>query len=169
MGPLVSEAARDRFLRAVGAADGEPLVSGGPLENAPSPAYVRPSLHRVARRDPGSAYQRDEHFGPDIAAYVVEDLDEAIAVTNDTEFGLVTSLFSQSNASWDEFRLRARSGVLHRNRSTAGATGRLPFGGLGKSGNHRPGGVHMIRSCASPVATFEGASASALPPGFPKP
>jgi succinylglutamic semialdehyde dehydrogenase len=173
MGPLVSEPARARYLSALAAADAETaierVVPGGAIDRSPPGAYVAPSLRRVARRDANSAYQRDELFGPDLAVYAVEDLDEAVALANDTEYGLVQSLFSRSRASWGEFRARARAGVLHWNRATTGASGRLSFGGLGRSGNHRPAGVLMIRACAYPVALLEGEGRSSLPPGFPAP
>ena len=47
------------------------------------------------------------------------------------------------------------AGVIHWNRPTTGATGRLPFGGVGISGNHRPGGYFTADSCAYPLATQE--------------
>jgi succinylglutamic semialdehyde dehydrogenase len=168
MGPLVSVAARARYLAALAAADAdaEVVVAGGAVDRPG--AYVAPSLRLVTRRDPTSAYQRDELFGPDLAVYPVEDLDEAIALANDTEYGLVASLFSTARPAWDEFRARVRAGVLHWNRSTAGASGRLPFGGLGRSGNHRPAGVMMIRACAVPVAVLEDGGAAVRPPGFPE-
>jgi len=167
MGPLVSERARTRFLEALAAADAEPVVAGGALDLSPAGAYVAPSLRRITRRDRTSPYQQEELFGPDLAVYAVADLDEAIALANDTEYGLVASLFSTSRPGWDEFRTRVRAGVLHWNRATTGASGRLPFGGLGKSGNHRPAGVMMIRACAYPVAMLEDAGSPSRPPGFP--
>ena len=169
MGPMVCEPARARYLEALCGADAEPIVAGGALERSPAGAYVAPSLRRVIRRDAQSRYQREELFCPDLAVYAVDDLDEALAVNNDTEYGLAASLFSASRPTWDEFRARARAGVLHWNRATTGASGRLPFGGLGKSGNHRPAGILMIRACAYPVATLEDGAPPSLPPGFPRP
>ncbi len=172
MGPLVCEEARERFLRMIARARDEgaqPVLSGGAFDAGRPGAYVSPSIHLVERPSGASAYQREEHFGPDLAVYVVDGLDEAITLANDSAYGLVASLFSRDDAAWQEFRLRARAGVLHRNRGTVGASGRLPFGGVGRSGNFRPGGVLMIASCAYPVAFLEGQSApQRRPPGMPE-
>ena len=69
---------------------------------------------------------------------------------------------------------RVRTGLLNLNRATVGASGRLPFGGLGKSGNDRPAGISATLYCTVPQAHLEndgtsGAGAATLPPGMPKP
>jgi len=46
-------------------------------------------------------------------------------------------------------------GILNLNRSTVGASARLPFGGLKHSGNHRPAGVSMIEHCVHSIASLE--------------
>ena len=50
---------------------------------------------------------------------------------------------------------RVRAGILNWNRQTTGASARLPFGGIGRSGNHRPSGSFAIDSCGYPVASLE--------------
>ncbi len=60
-----------------------------------------------------------------------------------------------------------RAGCLNVNTGTAGASSKLPFGGLGQSGNHRPAGAFSLDYCAYPVAgVVEAGDAAALAPGL---
>ena len=65
-----------------------------------------------------------------------------------------------------------RTGLLNWNRGTVGASGKLPFGGTGKSGNDRPAGVTATLYCTVAQAHLEsdaGFDLEALPPGMPRP
>jgi succinylglutamic semialdehyde dehydrogenase len=93
---------------------------------------------------------------------VVDSLDEAIAVANDTEFGLSAAVFTENAEAFERCVDEVRVGVLHWNRSSAGASGRLPFGGIRASGNHRPAGILMGQSCTYPLAVLR-PLAKALP------
>ncbi|MFO0629386.1 MAG: aldehyde dehydrogenase family protein [Polyangiales bacterium] len=123
--------------------------------------YVTPRVRRVTRRDPSSRYQREEHFGPDLAVYVVDDLEEAVAVANDTPYGLAAGVWTADAARFEACAQRLRVGSLMWNAPTVGASSRLPFGGVGHSGNHRPAGVFSSRYCAWPLAITRGAGAAA--------
>ena len=94
------------------------------------------------------------------------DLDDAIEQCNATNFGLAASLFSDSDDEWREFFARVRAGCLNRNTGTAGASSKLPFGGLGRSGNHRPAGAFAIDACAYPVATMIDNADPPIPQGM---
>lgn len=161
MGPLVTQAARQRFLAlpAQAAAEGAaPLLSG----DSPGPRqgyYVRPSLHLV--RTPAllgpAPYQHQEHFAPDLAVYVVDDLDEALRIHEAPGYGLVVSVFTTDRAAYEHVLRTARSGVINWNRPTTAISSRLPFGGQGKSGNGFPAGIASPRYCTYPVASIEDA------------
>lgn len=125
----------------------DPPVAGG--------AHVRPSVHRVAKVDPESRYQREELFAPDTCIYAVDDLDEAIALAEDTVYGLACSIFTQSEGAYHEVVKRVRAGVINWNRSTVGANSRLPFGGMKASGNGHPAGLFSTLYCTYPVASLE--------------
>ncbi|NBP88759.1 MAG: aldehyde dehydrogenase family protein, partial [Planctomycetia bacterium] len=56
---------------------------------------------------------------------------------------------------YEVFRRRVRAGLINWNRQTTGASSRLPFGGIGHSGNHRPSGFYAIDYCSYPVASLE--------------
>jgi succinylglutamic semialdehyde dehydrogenase len=67
---------------------------------------------------------------------------------------------------------RIRTGLLNWNKATVGASGKLPFGGGGRSGNDRPAGVTATVYCTVPQAHLEGPAEfdpAALPPGMPRP
>ncbi|MFW5926091.1 MAG: aldehyde dehydrogenase family protein [Myxococcota bacterium] len=157
MGPLIDDPARRTLLEAQARAlkaGFEPVVPGGAREVPDHRGhYVTPSVHRAPRADihvPG--YTHDELFGPDVAIYAVDDLDEAIALANGTRYGMVTSVFTGSAPSFEHAARSLRCGVVHWNRSSAGASGRLPFGGVKDSGNHRPAGILAGQLCAYPQA-----------------
>jgi succinylglutamic semialdehyde dehydrogenase len=98
----------------------------------------------------------------------VPDFEAAIAEANRTAYGLAAGLVSDERSLSDAFRRRVRAGVITWNRQTTGASPRLPFGGIGRSGNHRPSGFFAIDSCGYPVASLERdrVTAPARPPGL---
>ena len=119
-------------------------------------------------------YQREEIFGPEAAIHPIESLDEGIAATNDSEYGLVASVFTRDRARYEHAVGRIRTGLLNWNKGTIGASGKLPFGGRGKSGNDRPAGITATVYCTVPQAHLEnegteGLDAATLPPGMPRP
>ncbi|MBU3684506.1 MAG: aldehyde dehydrogenase family protein, partial [Phycisphaerales bacterium] len=111
-----------------------------------------------------------EVFGPVVQVAVVRDLDDAIVQGNATEFGLAASVFARSEDSVRRAMAGLRAGCINVNCGTAGASGKLPFGGLGRSGNLRPAGAAMIDACALPVASMvESGDAVTIPPGMTAP
>ena len=108
-----------------------------------------------------------EVFGPLLQVAVCRDLDDAIVQANATEFGLAASVFTRSTAAVDRAMHGLRAGCINVNCGTAGASGKLPFGGLGRSGNLRPAGAGMIDACAYPVASMiESATEVPVPAGM---
>jgi succinylglutamic semialdehyde dehydrogenase len=169
MGPVISSASVERHARLLewAARDGaERLVNGGPF--AGNGHWVRPSLHRLRAFEAGR-YADEEHFVPDAWILAVDSLDEAIHVLNDGDYGLVASVFSADRASFERVWAESRCGLLNWNTSTVGASGKLPFGGIGRSGNDRPAGATSVDYCTYAVASVECASpALAKHPGFPE-
>lgn len=96
-----------------------------------------------------------ELFGPLLQVVSVDDFDEAIAEANNTRFGLVASLLGGSPQDYNRFWANIRAGVVNWNRPTIGEAAAAPFGGIGLSGNNRPGGYYMADSCAYPVSSAE--------------
>src|SRR5689334_21863788 len=155
-GPLVNQAALAKLegaLEVARKAGAEPIVPGRRL---PGGSYRTASLHRLpdgVHHVPG--YTDLEVFGPDLCVEVIDSDDEAIAVIEASPYGFANAVFTGSSARFEHIYARTRSGILNRNRSTNLASPRLPFGGVGKSGNYRPTGAWAARNVASPVAVLE--------------
>ena len=171
MGPLISEAARARYLASLREAERDGVVTlRGSLhvEGVPNGAYVSPSVHEV-QAPRGLAYESEELFGPDLALELVDDLDQAIARANASPYGLSTSVFCAQASAFTYALDRLRYGCVNWNAPTCGASSRLPFGGTRKSGNHRPAALFSTLYTTYPVASLHGASTldtSKLSPGM---
>jgi succinylglutamic semialdehyde dehydrogenase len=80
---------------------------------------------------------------------------------------LAASIFTASRETFETFFQRCRSGCINWNTGTAGASGKLPFGGVGHSGNHRPAGAFSVDYCAYTIANMvETSPEVALPAGM---
>lgn len=171
MGPLVSEAARARYLGQLAQAERDGalvLHATRSSELELSSAYVAPSVHLLEERR-GIAYETTELFGPDLALLPVCDLDEAISLANQSPYGLSASVFTSDRGAFEYALSELRYGCVNLNVPTCGASSKLPFGGTRKSGNHRPAALFSTLYCTYPVSTLEGAEAidvSALSPGL---
>jgi succinylglutamic semialdehyde dehydrogenase len=155
MGPLASPAALEKFEKGL-PADVEALLL--PRRLAPRGlrgCYLSPSVHFVQNRR-NSAYEREELFGPDLAVYPAASEEEAIAIANATDYGLAASVHTSSADAFDRCQRALECGVVNWNAPTVGASGRLPFGGLKRSGNHRPAALFSTLYCAAPVAVMRG-------------
>ena len=165
LGPLISPTAADRLMQAqesLKGAGGKILLPMRRLGNA----LLTPGLIDMteARTRPD-----EEFFGPLLQVIRVADFDAALAEANQTRFGLSAGLISDERSRWDLFLRRIRAGVVNWNRQTTGASGKLPFGGVGDSGNHRPSASFAADYCAYPVASLEAEKVVApakLPPGI---
>ncbi len=155
-GPLATSSGRDTLeaaLKLAVAAGAEPVLPGGRIEGG---SFAKASIHRFPKGlSEVAGYTDIELFGPDICVQSFSDDDEAIAVMQASKFGLANSVFTSSNERFERFYRETNSGILNRNRSTNQASPRLPFGGLGKSGNYRPAGAHAARNVIAAVAVQE--------------
>lgn len=97
----------------------------------------------------------EEHFGPLLKVIRYSDIDDAIALANNTKFGLSAGLLADSQADYDYFLPRIRAGIVNWNRPITGASSAAPFGGIGESGNHRASAYYAADYCAYPVASVE--------------
>lgn len=172
MGPLASRDAFDRVAacRAASAeAGGERVLL---VEPDLPPPYLGPGLVRFETCEQSHPYQREEIFGPEASLYPIDDLDQAICAVNDSDYGLVASVITNNRAHFDHCVGRIRTGLLNWNKATVGASGKLPFGGSGRSGNDRPAGISATVYCTVPQSHLEGPAEfdpAALPPGMSRP
>ena len=134
IGPVISAAQRDRLVAAINSAvvSGARIVAGGELRGGEPPGYyVRPSL--LDHVDPGSPIAREELFGPVVVAFPFSDEDEAIALANDSPYGLAGSVWTADSARGLAVAARVSSGTVSINSKRILDFG-APFGGLRRSG-----------------------------------
>lgn len=158
MGPLIDEHAEKMYFDFCnfGKQEGaEEILSPKKLDVGFQGHYVSPSIHYAKNPNLQGKFIQEEIFGPNCFFVPYDDIEEAISMANCTPYGLAASVFTRND---DIYRLCLRdieAGLINLNRSTVGATARLPFGGLKNSGNHRPAAVSMIDHCVATVASLE--------------
>ena len=148
LGPLIDSRAVDRYLGAIGEArrDGQVLIGGEHLtEGALSHGfYVEPAIVELP---PSHRLFRDELFVPLTAVAAVDSLGEAIALSNESAFGLTAGVYSQDHAEVEQFLDGIQAGVLYVNRQAGATTGAWPgvqaFGGWKASGSTGKAGLSM--------------------------
>jgi len=97
----------------------------------------------------------EELFGPLVTIIRVDSFEQAIVEANRTKYGLSAGLLSDNPDCYQQFIHQIRAGIVNWNRQTTGASGKLPFGGCGLSGNHRPSAYYAVDYCSYPVASIE--------------
>jgi len=97
----------------------------------------------------------EELFGPLLSVIRVADFDAAIEEANNTAYGLSAGILTDDEALYRIFIRQIRAGIVNWNRQTTGASGKLPFGGCGRSGNNRPAAYFAADYCSFPVASLE--------------
>ncbi len=140
LGALISPAAAVRVRAMIDDAvsKGAVLVTGGELSGGGLQPAV---LDRVA---PGMMLYEEEAFGPVTGVIRVADAEEALAIANDTDFGLVASVFSRDTKAARDMLYQIETGIGHVNGSTVFDDPRLPFGGVKASGYGRFGGRDAV-------------------------
>jgi aldehyde dehydrogenase (NAD+) len=137
-GPVINEAQMKNMLAAVerAKAAGASVLSGGErLTGAPydDGYFVAPTV--IEHVGPNDEISRSELFGPITCLYRVKTFDEAIALANDSPFGLTASIHTQNINRAMTFIAKIQSGVAVVNGGTYGSEPHMPFGGLRQSGN----------------------------------
>ncbi len=158
MGPLVDQRAVDSYLLFMGMAKREGIeeVMRGKHLNKPTPGhYVSPSIHIAKGLDKKSHFLASEIFGPNCTFIPYDEVDEAIEIANSTEYGLASCVFTEDKNLYQKCLLEVDSGLLNLNRSTCGASAKLPFGGIKNSGNYHPAAVAAIDACVYTMTSLE--------------
>ena len=130
IGPVVNEAQLTQNLEylLLGHQEGAHLACGGEkLGRETRGFYLAPAL--FTETDNAMRINREEIFGPIASVIKVRDYEEALAVANDTEFGLTSGIVTTSLKLATDFKKRAEAGVVMVNLPTAGVDYHVPFGG----------------------------------------
>jgi len=159
MGPVIdndtAETLQERWLDLM-------LKGGRPITHLQRPLPGRPFLTPGLIDVTGIEKRPDEElFGPILQVIRVPDFDAAIAEANATRYGLCAALISEQPGLYERFWANVRAGIINWNRPTNGVAANAPLGGLGLSGNHRPGAYYAADNCAYPVVSGEADQARA--------
>lgn len=165
-GPLISEEAVEKTLATAQALEERGGIPWLPLTRlSKGKCFLSPGIMEVT-----SVKKRpdEECFGPFVQVILTDSYADAIREANLTAYGLSAALLSDDRSAWQAFQNDVRAGVINWNAPTTGASSKAPFGGIGKSGNHRPSAFFAADYSAYPVASFENPELtlpSSLPPG----
>ncbi len=133
MGPVINETAMKTILNYVeaGKKEGRMVTGGGAV---PGEGYfIQPTV--IADLSPKSRVAQEEIFGPVLGVVKAKDFEEALAIANDSEYGLTGSLYTRSQQKLEKARELFHVGNLYFNRKCTGAlVGAHPFGGFNMSG-----------------------------------
>jgi alpha-ketoglutaric semialdehyde dehydrogenase len=144
IGPLVNSSQRERVRRYMGIArdEGAKILIGGEIAREEELQYgyfFQPTI--LDSVTPQMRVAREEIFGPVVSLLEVSSFEEAIAVLNDTPYGLSSSVYTSNvNRAFQAMR-DIEAGITYINGPTIGAEVHLPFGGMKQTGNgHREAG-----------------------------
>ena len=129
IGPAVDGTQLEQNLRylEIGREEGAELVCGGERLELNTPGhYMRPAMF-TGNND--MRINKDEVFGPITCVIKVDDYDQALTVANDTEFGLTSSVITESLSKANHFKQNAKTGCVMVNLPTSGTDYHVPFGG----------------------------------------
>lgn len=154
VGPVIDKDAYDRIMRTIESAKSTSKLVFQSL--VPSDGYFAPPTI-FADVDPKSSLAQNEIFGPVLAVIKAKDIDEALKIANDTEYGLTGGLFSRSPANIEKIKNEFEVGNLYINRTITGAmVERHPFGGFKMSGvGSKTGGPDYLRQFMEPRVITE--------------
>ena len=134
VGPVVSEQQLQENLNYVdiGKSEGAELACGGArVDKKHDGYYMSPGVFLNSTN--AMRINREEMFAPLASVIKVDGYDEALAIVNDTRFGLTSGIVTRDLARATHFRRHARTGVVTVNLPTAGTDYHVPFGGRGDS------------------------------------
>jgi succinate-semialdehyde dehydrogenase/glutarate-semialdehyde dehydrogenase len=155
VGPLSSERGREDLEELVDEAveSGATVLCGAERPDGPGWFYPPTVLADIT---PEMRVHHEETFGPVATLYRVADLDEAIAIANDTPFGLSSNVWTRDTTEVDRFVRDLDAGAVYVNGMTASHPA-FPFGGVKRSGYGRELSGHGIREFCNITTVWHGA------------
>ncbi len=141
MGPVINDKAMKSILDyiEIGKKEGRVISGGGAAKDAGEGYFIQPTV--IADIAPTARIAQEEIFGPVLAVIKARNYDDALAIANNTEFGLTGAVYSSSREKLERARHEFHVGNLYFNRKCTGAmVGAHPFGGFNMSGTDSKAG-----------------------------
>lgn len=139
LGPVIDIHAYNKILEYIEIGRGEGRIVAGGTKGADTGYFIEPTV--IADVAPHARIAQEEIFGPVVAIIKAEDFDQALAIANDTEYGLTGAVYSRNRAKLEKARREFHVGNLYFNRKCTGAlVGVHPFGGFNMSGTDSKAG-----------------------------
>jgi aldehyde dehydrogenase (NAD+) len=140
IGPIINQKQLDKIHAQVEDAreKGAEVLTGGTFDGL----YYQPTVISKVTRD--MTVYSDETFGPVAPIVTVKDVDEAVAVANDSEYGLSAGIITEDEEKGMDVARRLETGMAHVNDSSVNDEPHIPFGGVKNSGLGRHGGKAAI-------------------------
>src|SRR3954453_22721494 len=141
MGPVVNESAMKSILGYIeaGKKEGRLLTGGGPAQEGGNGYFIEPTV--ISDVPPNAKISLEEIFGPVLAVIKSKNFEDAMAIANNTEFGLTGAIYTSSPEKIERAKRDFHVGNLYINRKCTGAmVGAHPFGGFNMSGTDSKAG-----------------------------
>ena len=148
VGPLSSEAQFQKVMEyvGIGTEEGAKLVYGGHSLSGGiynEGFYIEPTIFTDV--DPTMRIAQEEIFGPVLTVFEAKDLDDAVRISNNVQFGLSSSVYTKDLTKAFQYINTVDAGMVHVNAPTLGGEVHLPFGGLKSSGvGYREQGTEAV-------------------------
>ena len=144
MGAIIDGTQFERVLGYIeaGRAQADLLLGGERVDVVPGGLYIEPTIFDVKR--PDARIAREEIFGPVLSVISFDDVDEAVSIANDTEYGLAAAVWTGDVTHAHEVSRRLRAGTVWVNCYDEGGDMNFPFGGYRQSGNGRDKSLHAL-------------------------
>ena len=155
VGPVIDEKAYRRILEIIERGKEEATLAFRGRDVPPTGYFIPPTIFTDVK--PEMTLSQCEIFGPVLSVLKARDLDEAIAIANDTDYALTAGFFSRSPANIERAKAELVAGNVYINRSCTGAVvGRHPFGGFKMSGGGtKAGGADYLLNFVVPRVVTE--------------
>lgn len=158
MGPLIDELAVKKYQDACAMGlknHAQEILPIGTPKTQFQGHYVSPTIHLLNDANKENPFTQIEIFGPNCTFIPYVEEEEAIRISNISDYGLAAGVFTQNKSFFKLCQRDIEAGIINLNRSTVGAHARLPFGGLKNSGNFHPAAVSMIDHTVATVSGLE--------------
>jgi succinylglutamic semialdehyde dehydrogenase len=154
-GPLISAGSKDKFH----AAKNRLLKSGGTIVFEQSLDKKLPTTggfvgQTIIEGGDCQQFAKEETFAPLVVLEPIQNMNDLLEKCAWSPYGLSASIFTQQEKIYKDFWFAIEAGLINWNQPTNGASAKLPFGGVGLSGNHRPAGADMIEHCSYKVSSL---------------